>query len=71
MSLPLSAEIVAIDISLDGNESVKWKLGVVGGKTKNASCRELVEEKAGCGELRGLQLPGVRHSYICERLPSP
>jgi len=44
--------------------------GVVGGKTKNASCSELGDgnascselgdENESCSELGGLQLPGVR-----------
>jgi len=31
--------------------------GVVGGKTKNASCSELEDKNASCSELGGLQLP--------------
>ena len=63
--LSLASEIVATDISLDGSEGALSELGVVDGETKNASCSELGDENAGCSELRGLQLPGVRWSYIC------
>ena len=35
-----------------------WDLGVVGGKTKNASCSEPGDENVSCSELRGLQPPG-------------
>jgi len=73
MSLPFSlvSETVATDISLDGNEGALSELGVVGEKTKNASCSELGDENASCSELRGLQLPGVRWSYMCRWLPGP
>ena len=39
--LPLFLELVATDISLYDNEGAIGKLGVVGGTTKNESCREL------------------------------
>jgi len=38
--------------------------GVVGGKTKNASCSELGDENASCTEPGGLQLPGVQSPYM-------
>ena len=69
MLLPLSLEIVAADISLDDNEGAISEAGEEGGKTKNASCSELGEENARCSELRRLQLPGVRWSYMCLSLP--
>jgi len=48
MSLPLSVDIVATDISLGDNGGAEWNLGWWVGKTKNASC----------SELRSLPLPG-------------
>jgi len=42
-------------------------MGLVGGKTKNASCSELGDEKASYGEVRSL--PGVWRPYICWWLP--
>ena len=67
MSLPLSlaSEIVTTDMPLDGNQGALSELGVASGETKNASCSELGDENASCSELRGLQLPGVRWSYMC------
>ena len=41
MSLPLSLEIVATDISLCDNEGAVRKFGVMDGTTGNASCSEL------------------------------
>ena len=35
------------------------ELGVVGGKTKNASCSELRDKNASCSEHRGSQHLGV------------
>ena len=55
MSLPLSLEIVAANISLDNNKGAILEVGEEGGKTKNASF----------SELRRLQLPGVQWSYMC------
>ena len=49
MSLLLSLELVATDISLVDNERALSGLGVVGGITKNTSC----------SELRDLELPGA------------
>ena len=45
MSLPLSLGIVATGISPDDNEGAIQVSGVVGGKTKNASCSELGDER--------------------------
>ena len=47
MSLPLSLEIAATDISLDDNEGAVFKVGVGGGETKNANCSELGDENRG------------------------
>ena len=65
MSLPLSLGIVATDISQDDNEGAIEVSGVVGGKTKNASCSEHGDENASSSELGGLQLLGVRCPYMC------
>ena len=40
VSLPFSLEIVATDISLYDNEGAVEKLGMAGGKTKDARCSE-------------------------------
>ena len=50
MSLPLSVEIVATDISLGDNEGAGEMRGRWVEKTKNASCSELGDEKASSGE---------------------
>ena len=44
MSLPLSLEIVASDISLGDNEGGVLKVGVESGETKKANCSELRDE---------------------------
>jgi len=51
MSLPLSLEIVATDISRGGKcgRNIGGKGG--GGGTKNVSCSELRDENASCSEL--------------------
>jgi len=59
MSLPLSLEIVATDVSLCDSEGAVWAVGGVGAKTKNASCSELGDENVSCSELRVVQLLGV------------
>jgi len=61
MSLPLSAEIVATDISLGDNvaQDKMWGGGWEKQRTRAvASCSKLGDEKASCGELQSLPLPG-------------
>ena len=58
MSLPLSLEIVATDISKGNNGSARTEVGVVGGTTMNASC----------SKLGGLMVGGARWSYMCRAL---
>ena len=41
MSLPLSLEIVATDISQDDNGGARIEVGAVDGATMNASCSKL------------------------------
>ena len=46
----------------DDSEGARRMLGLAAGKRKNASCSELGDEKASCGELRSLL--GVRPLYM-------
>ena len=61
MSLPLSLEIVATDISQDYNGSSRMMLGVVGEATINANC----------SEHGGLMVGGAGWRYMSRGLPDP
>ena len=61
MSLPLSLETFVTNLSLGDNKGAKRDLGVVGGKTENASCSELGDEDASCS---GFEVSNSRGSIV-------
>ena len=63
--------IRVLTVSLYDNKSAVEKLGVAGGRTKNASCSDLGDENASYSEPRDLQSRGTCWDYACWEFPGP